>query len=90
MSAVFSRKYRRATIVCFIINIFNQYAGVSPVLMYAGRLLEKFSKAGNGASEFPITPLAGSIIIGFTSMISTMFAFFVIKYFGRKALLVMG
>lgn len=91
LSAVFGKKYRRATLICFIINIFNQYTGVSPIIMYAGRLLEIYNdEAKEQGTEFPISPLAGSMIIGLTSSAGTVLAFFLISYFGRRTLLVMG
>ena len=90
-SAVFGEKYRRATVICFIINIFNQYTGVSPIIMYAGRLIERFNEeAALLGTEFPISPLAGSMIIGLTSSASTILAYYLISYFGRRTLLVSG
>jgi len=57
--AVFGRKYRRASIVCFIINVFNQYTGITPAVVYAGRLVKKFNEEdseGTGEeSSFPLT-----------------------------------
>ena len=56
--------------------------------MFCERLVEQFNSGPE--EDFPISPLVGSIIVGLTSMVSTIFAYFMIKYFGRKTLLVMG
>jgi len=93
--AICGRKYWRAALICFILNFFNQYTGVTPVLMYAGSLLEKFAEVAkeaseDGASEFPISPTEGSMIIGLVSLIATIIAYFLIKHFGRKSLFLIG
>ena len=91
--AIFGSKYWRAALICFIINFFNQYAGVTPILMFTGTLLKKFAEEAEGenGSEFPITPVAGGIIIGTLSAIATVIALFLVKCnFGRKTLFLIG
>lgn len=86
-SAVFGPRFRRASIVCFIINVFNQYTGISPVIMFCGSLLKTLNKT---EPDFPVSPLLGAIVIGFTSFLANVLAFFIIQKMGRKTLLTLG
>jgi len=56
------------------------------MIIYAETMLKEFNEEGN----FPITPTLGSMIIGLTSVVGTVFSFFMVKYFGRRTLLVSG
>ena len=81
-TAIFGRKYWRAALTCFIINFFNQYTGVGVIFIYAGSLLKQFEKEAEsneeGATEFPITPLQGSIMLGFIGTSGTIVSYFLI------------
>ena len=53
--AVFGRKYRKASWVCFTINSFTQWTGVNVLTVYANRLIVQIKEQGDGT--FPITPV---------------------------------
>lgn len=86
-SAVFGPKFRRASIICFIINVFNQYTGISPLIMFCGSLLKSLNET---EPDFPVSPLLGAIVIGLTSFLSTVLAYFIVQKMGRKTLMTLG
>ena len=86
--AVCGPKYRKATWVCCILNLFNQQSGIGIVTVYATRLLILIKEQTNG--EFPISPLAGTIIIGIACAVFAILGAFVVKMIGRRKILIIG
>jgi hypothetical protein len=86
--AVCGPKYRKATWVCCILNLFNQQSGIGIVTVYATRLLILIKEQTNG--EFPISPLAGTIVIGIACAVFAILGAFVVKMIGRRKILIIG
>ena len=89
-SAVFGAKYRRASIVCFMSNIFNQYSGIAPIIMFCPRLLKMLNEKSEGDSAITIEPIVGSVILTAVSALGCILSLWTIKKTGRKTLLVFG
>ena len=89
-AVVCGRQYRRVSIVCILINFFNQYSGISPVVMFCPRLIKQFNEGSEGENSFPFSPIVGSIIITAVSLMACVAGFWSIQKFGRKTLFVWG
>lgn len=88
--AVFGRQYRRSSFVGFTINVFNQYSGIAPLVMYCPRLLKQLNEQNEGNSSFIISPIMGSVIITAAGVLGCLLSLCTIQKFGRKTLLVFG
>ena len=56
--------------------------------MYANRLLENMNEQTDG--KFPISPLAGTYVLGIVNALFALVAIIPISYLGRKPILVTG
>ena len=52
--AVFGKKYRKASWICFLLNTFDQQTGINAIGLYANRFLVRMEEQNGG---FFITPL---------------------------------
>ena len=84
---VCGRKYRRASWTCFILNSFNQQTGINAINVYANRLLEQMEEEGG---SFPLTPLQGTYIIGFSNALFAILAILIVTNFGRRPIYIFG
>jgi len=80
---LFQTKYYKPILLGFLLATFNNMAGINAVLYY---LNDMFHKAGFGAAASDNS----AVIVGFTNMIFTVAAFFLIDRLGRKSLLLIG
>ena len=81
-------KYRKATWVCCILNVFNQQSGIGILTVYATRLLILIHEQTN--NEFPISPLVGTIIIGVACALFAILGAIIVKFVGRRKILIIG
>ena len=58
------------------------------ILMFCNRLLIRLRDQTDG--KFPISPLAGSYMIGVASCVFALLGVLVIKYLGRKTIFAVG
>ena len=87
-TAVCGKKYRKSTVICLLLVVFNQWSGIDAILIYATRMLENIDKVSDG--QFPISPLTGTYIFGVTNAVSALLAYFALEWFGRRTLLLLG
>ena len=80
---LFTKKYMRPIIYAVLLAAFNQLSGINAIMYYAPRI---FEMTGLGAN----TSLLQSVMIGFTNLIFTTLAMFIIDKFGRRTLLLIG
>ncbi|MBI2690211.1 MAG: sugar porter family MFS transporter [Acidobacteria bacterium] len=80
---LFSRKYLTPIFLAVSIGAFNQLSGINAILYY---LNDIFARAGFNKVSSDIQAVA----IGFTNLLFTMAAMFVIDRIGRKVLLLTG
>ncbi len=69
--------------VTILIAMFNQLAGINAIIYYAPRIFEMTGLGQN-------TALLQSISIGFTNLVFTFVALFLIDRYGRRTLLMIG
>ena len=86
--AVCGSYYRKATWVCFTINIFNSMCGINGIMVYVNRLLVQMKEQSSG--EFPIDPVTGGFLIGLTLAITGYFPMFYAQRVGRKSIYIFG
>ena len=86
--AVCGQKFRKAFWVLFFVNTFTQQSGIAMITMYVGSLLGRLADQTNGA--FPISPAVGGNCIGIASCIFSFLAGPLVKYMGRKWIMVLG
>ena len=75
MEAMFGRKYWRASWTCIVINIFNQFSGIGPVIMFAGQLVKSINEE---EGDFPLTPTQGAVVVGVDCCLGTIGAYFLV------------
>jgi len=80
---LFTAKLRFPIILAFLVAFFNQFSGINAIMYYAPRI---FEIAGLDRTS----SLFQSVSIGFTNLIFTVIALFVIDKIGRKKLLLIG
>ena len=80
---LFARKYRRVLIISFLMAFFNQFSGISFILLYAPEILEK---AGFATGE----SLLGSVSIGLVNLAFTVAGIYLIDRIGRRKLMYAG
>jgi sugar porter (SP) family MFS transporter len=80
---LFVRKYSKPIFIAFLVAFFNQTTGINGILYYAPRIIENTGLAGS-------TSLQQAIAIGFTNLVFTFVAVFIIDRVGRKRLLLIG
>ena len=88
IQAMCGPSFRRATWTCFVINVFNQYSGINAIIVYANRLVKQMNEQSGG--EFPISTVAGTVIIGVVGAITAYFPIFYIGVVGRKLIFAAG
>ena len=69
-------------------NTFTQQSGIAMITMYVGRLLSKLADQTDG--QFPISPAVGGNCIGIASCVFSFLAAPLVKYVGRKWIMVIG
>ncbi len=80
---LFTRENRFPIMAAVLIAAFNQLAGINAIIYYAPRIFEMTGLTENVA-------LLQSISIGFTNLIFTFLALFLIDRVGRRVLLMVG
>jgi MFS family permease len=78
-----SGKYRRPTVLAFLIALFNQLSGINAVIYYAPRVLE-------GAGLQQSAALLSTVGIGIVNVIFTVVGMAVIDRQGRRFLMYVG
>jgi sugar porter (SP) family MFS transporter len=80
---LFTLKLKFPIILAFLVAFFNQFSGINAIMYYAPRI---FEMAGLDRTS----SLFQSVSIGFTNLIFTIIALFIIDKAGRKKLLLIG
>lgn len=80
---LFTAKLRFPIMLAFLVAFFNQFSGINAIMYYAPRIFE-ISGLDRTSSLFQ------SVSIGFTNLIFTVVALFIIDKIGRKKLLLIG
>ena len=88
--AVCGRKYRKAAWVCAFLSFFNQWSGICAIIIFTNRLLTKMSEQEDGGSDFPITPLQGTYIIGLANIIGSNIPVLYSGKVGRRPVFILG
>jgi sugar porter (SP) family MFS transporter len=81
--SLFTAKLKFPIILAFLVAFFNQFSGINAIMYYAPRI---FEMAGLDRTS----SLFQSVSIGFTNLIFTIIALFIIDKVGRKKLLLIG
>jgi sugar porter (SP) family MFS transporter len=80
---LFTKANRKPVIMTILIAAFNQLAGINAIMIYAPRIFE--------LANFEIDlAMLQSISVGFTNLLFTFLALFLIDKYGRKTLLMIG
>jgi len=79
----FTRKYRKPIFLAVAIAMFNQLSGINALMYYAPHI---FKMAGAGSES----ALLQTVAVGGMNLLLTMLALFVIDYFGRRKLMLIG
>lgn len=79
----YCRRYLRPILLAVALAAFNQLSGINAVLYYTPYI---FKMAGAGVES----ALLQSVIVGFTMMVFTVIAMFIIDHFGRRRLMIVG
>ena len=87
--ALCGKKYRKATWIAFWLNCFNQFSGINAINVYTKRMIEQMIEQA-GEDSFPMTPLEGTYVIAATNGIAATLAIFVVQYFGRRPIFIVG
>jgi len=80
---LFVAKLKFPIILAFLVAFFNQFSGINAIMYYAPRI---FELAGLDRTS----SLFQSVSVGFTNLIFTIIALFIIDKIGRKKLLLIG
>lgn len=80
---IFSKKYGIPLSLAFTIAFFNQFSGINAILYYANRIFAEAGLAEHAGS-------LGSIGLGITNFLFTLFGMFLIDKIGRRELLFVG
>lgn len=81
--SIFKKSYFRLILIGIAVGMFNQLAGINVIMYYSTDIFRDAGFSGESA-------LLQSVLIGFTNLIFTIIAMFVIDRFGRKFLLYVG
>lgn len=81
--SIFKKSYFRLVLIGIAVGMFNQLAGINVIMYYSTDIFRDAGFSGESA-------LMQSVLIGFTNLIFTIVAMFVIDRFGRKFLLYIG
>jgi sugar porter (SP) family MFS transporter len=81
--SIFKKPYFRLVLIGIAVGMFNQFAGINVIMYYSTDIFRDAGFSGESA-------LMQSVLIGFTNLIFTIVAMFVIDKFGRKFLLYVG
>ena len=85
IDALCNDRYRGATWVNVGYIIFHELTGINVIMLYSTTLFKNMDKAGGS-----ITPRQGTYLVGLTSLFSSAFSVFVVRYFGRRTLVIWG
>jgi sugar porter (SP) family MFS transporter len=80
---LFTAKLKFPIILAILVAFFNQFSGINAIMYYAPRIFEM-------AGVDRTSSLFQSVSIGFTNLIFTIVALFIIDRVGRKKLLLIG
>jgi SP family xylose:H+ symportor-like MFS transporter len=80
---LFSGQYNKILAISFLIAFFNQFSGISFILLYAPEILEK---AGFATTE----SLLGGVSIGVINLAFTLVGIYLIDRIGRRKLMYLG
>lgn len=83
-SALFVRKLWVPLTVALVIAICNQLTGINVLLQYAPLVIK------NAGLDSAFGTMLGTVGIGLVNFLVTVLAFFLIDYFGRRILLIIG
>jgi len=81
--SLFTAKLKFPIILAILVAFFNQFSGINAIMYYAPRI---FEMAGLDRTS----SLFQSVSIGFTNLVFTIIALFIIDKVGRKKLLLVG
>ncbi len=81
--SLFTAKLKFPIILAILVAFFNQFSGINAIMYYAPRI---FEMAGLDRTS----SLFQSVSIGFTNLVFTILALFIIDKVGRKKLLLIG
>lgn len=80
---LFQAKYLRPISLAVLIAMFNQLSGINAIMYYAPKIFEMTGVASESA-------LLQSVAVGFTNLVFTIVAMFIIDKFGRRTLMLVG
>jgi hypothetical protein len=83
--AVCNPQYRGATWVNVGYIIFHELTGINVIMLYSSTMFKQMNKDGGG-----ITPREGTYLVGIVNMLASLVSVGLVKYFGRKTLVVWG
>lgn len=83
VSMLFRSKYRKISLMAFLIAFFNQLSGINAIIYFAPRI---FESAGISTED----ALLSTIGIGLMNLVATMLGLFLIDKLGRKKLMIIG
>lgn len=86
--AVFGRKYRKSSWICFLLNTFDQQSGINAVGLYANRFLVRMEE--QSGDSFFITPLQGTYLLGATNLVFCSVSLYTINKLGRRTHYILG
>ena len=80
---LFKGPYRKLVIIGIIVGMFNQFTGINIIMYYATDI---FRMAGFSTDS----SIGQTVILGFSNLLFTLIAMWVIDHYGRKNMLLVG
>lgn len=84
--ALVGTNYWRATWFCIIFGISLQLTGINALIWYSNTILSRMQERDPNS----ISPRLGTILIGVTNFVASIFSLFPVRYLGRRTLVVGG
>ncbi len=75
--------YRKGTLVLFLLVNFHEFTGYAYIILYSKQI---FKQLGSES----LTPRQANYLIGVVNFVATVASAFIVKRFGRRALLIPG
>jgi len=80
----YGEKYRKASWLNVIHIVFHELTGINVIMLYSNTILANITKSA------PFSARTGTIAIGAVNWISAMASIWIIKWFGRRPILIVG
>ena len=80
-------EYRRAFLVGCFLSLFQQFCGINAVIFYSSTI---FSSTGGDDDKEDRGAQIGTALVGVVNVVSTVIAIWLLKWFGRRTLLIWG